>query len=286
MLEEIEAILQSCDSESPLLPPTMLFNEGWCLRIILNWFSKHEMKGHPLSFELNSIWYSEGLLRSPFLPRNRSDKLSESWTHADGVSGNFIIKNKNLSAIELLPEAKRFVVLEAKIYSKLSQGVSHAGYYDQAARYVSCIAELLQNSGNRPQNIRHLAFHVLAPESQIKANVFTSNLSRESIYQKVVRRVGEYGDQKKAWFDEWFVPTLDTIIISAISWEEILESIKKADPNGHDNIKRFYEKCLKYNQLTTVDVEQISAYDGTLGFIDALQQKTKGNPSVDVRLDI
>jgi hypothetical protein len=32
--------------------------------------------------------------------------------------------------------------------------------------------------------------------------------------------------------------------------------------------------------------DQISAHDGALGFIDALQQKTKGNPSVDVRLDI
>jgi len=33
-------------------------------------------------------------------------------------------------------------------------------------------------------------------------------------------------------------------------------------------------------------VEQISSHDGTLGFIDALQQKTKGNSSIDVRLDL
>ena len=31
---------------------------------------------------------------------------------------------------------------------------------------------------------------------------------------------------------------------------------------------------------------QISVHDGTSGLIDALQQKTKGNPAVDVRLDI
>jgi len=285
MLEEIDAILQSCDNESSLVPPTMLFNEGWCLRIILNWFAKHEMNGHPLSFELNSIWYSEGLLRSPFLPRNRSDKLSESWTHADGVVGNFKIKNKNTSEIELLPEAKRFVVLEAKIYSKLSQGVSHADYYDQAARYVACIAELIQHSKTRPQNIPHVAFHVLAPGSQIKANVFTSNLSRESIYQKVERRVGAYGNEKQSWFNDFFIPTLNTIIISSISWEEILESIKKVDPYSSDKFKSFYEKCLKYNRLTQVEGEQISDHDGTSGLIDELQQKTKGK-SVDVRLDL
>ncbi|MGP8080309.1 MAG: hypothetical protein ACLPVI_07335 [Dehalococcoidales bacterium] len=283
MLEEIDAILQSCDSESPLVPPTMLFNEGWCLRIILNRFSKNEMKGHPLSFEFNSTWYSEGLLRSPFLPRYRGDKLSESWTHADGVVGNFTISNT--SEINLLPEAKRFVVLEAKIYSKLSQGVSHAGYFDQAARYIACIAELIQYSKNRPQNMQHLAFHILAPEAQIKADVFTNNLSRESIYKKVKKRVSEYGGEKESWFEEWFVPTLDTIIISAISWEEILESIKKVDQAFADKVKNFYKKCLKYNQLNKVDAEQVSAHDGTSGLIDTLQKKTKGK-SVDVRLDM
>jgi len=65
-----------------------------------------------------------------------------------------------------------------------------------------------------------------------------------------------------------------------------LESTKKVDPNIHNNIKRFYEKCLKYNQLIRADTEQISTHDGTSGLIDALQKKTKGNPSVDVRLDM
>ena len=37
-------------------------------------------------------------------------------------------------------------------------------------------------------------------------------------------------------------------------------------------------------RIASVGVEKISDHDGTLGFIDALQQKTKGK-SVDVRLD-
>ena len=32
--------------------------------------------------------------------------------------------------------------------------------------------------------------------------------------------------------------------------------------------------------------EQISDHDGTMGFIDMLQKKTKGKPSVDIRLDM
>jgi hypothetical protein len=53
----------------------------------------------------------------------------------------------------------------------------------------------------------------------------------------------------------------------------------KADKTGYDMM--FHEK-----ELELLQPEQISDHDGTLGFIDALQQKTKGNPSVDVRLDI
>jgi len=52
----------------------------------------------------------------------------------------------------------------------------------------------------------------------------------------------------------------------------------KADKTGYDML--FHEK-----ELEQLQPEQISDHDGTLGFIDALQQKTKGNPAVDVRLD-
>jgi hypothetical protein len=52
-----------------------------------------------------------------------------------------------------------------------------------------------------------------------------------------------------------------------------------ADKTGYGMM--FHEK-----ELELLQPEQISDHDGTLGFIDALQQKTKGNPSVDVRLDI
>ena len=45
----------------------------------------------------------------------------------------------------------------------------------------------------------------------------------------------------------------------------------------------FHEKELEQLQPKA---EQISDHDGTLGFIDALQQKTKGKSSVNVRLDI
>jgi hypothetical protein len=52
----------------------------------------------------------------------------------------------------------------------------------------------------------------------------------------------------------------------------------KADKTGYDMM--FHEK-----ELELLQPEQISDHDGTLGFIDTLQKKTKENSSADVRLD-
>ena len=74
------------------------------------------------------------------------------------------------------------------------------------------------------------------------------------------------------------------------NWEgkivEVMENpagyvLMKADKTGYDMM--FHEKELEQLQH---EADQILEHDGTLGFIDALQQKTKGNPSVDVRLDM
>jgi len=248
MLERIKTIYQTCDSDDPVVPPTMLFNEGWLLRLILDWFSNNRIQGHQLDFDSNFRWYSEALLRSPFLPRHRGDPLSESWTHADAVVGNFAITDKFNSELQLTSSIRHLVVLEAKIYSKLSQGVTNASYYDQAARYVACIAELLHVADFKPASVDKLAFHVLAPKSQIDSNVFANELSRESIYKKVERRTGEYGNDKKSWFDNWFIPTLDKIKLSPISWEEIIASIDGVDHIFGTGIGDFYNKCLKYNE--------------------------------------
>ena len=229
MLERIKTIYQTCHGDYPVVPPTMLFNEGWLLRLILDWFSNNRIPAHPLNFDNNSRWYSEALLGSPFPARQKGDSLAESWTHADAVIGNFFIRDKHTSELQLASDARHLVVLEAKIYSKLSQGVTNAKYYDQAARYVACIAELLHVAGIKPETFDRLAFYVLAPKLQIDSKVFATELNRESIFKKVQRRAIEYGSDKKAWFDDWFIATLDKIKLHPISWEEIIASIDGVD---------------------------------------------------------
>ena len=57
-------------------PPTLLYKEGWMLRIILSYLSKgHEF--HPLTFDKNSTWYSEAQLSTPFHKRTKTELKAE-----------------------------------------------------------------------------------------------------------------------------------------------------------------------------------------------------------------
>jgi len=49
-LKIVSDLLIQCDSSDSVFPPTILYNEGLLLRIILDWFSKHDTAGHELSF--------------------------------------------------------------------------------------------------------------------------------------------------------------------------------------------------------------------------------------------
>ena len=247
VFHQIMNILRVCDGPSPLFPPTELYNEGWLLRLFLDWFSANQFENHPLCFSEGAKWFSEALLPSAFLPRSRKDSLGESWTHADGVIGHFAIGSTGKGDLSLLPDATHFVVLEAKMFSKLSSGVTHARYFDQAARNVACIAEVLKRANCAADKMSKLGFYVLAPQNQINKGDFEKQISKESILSKVKQRVEEYNGDRDDWFHRWFQPTLKKIDIRCLSWEELLWDIQSRDPNSAKEIKEFYELCLKFN---------------------------------------
>src|SRR5262245_21290448 len=100
-LERITAMLRATEGETPPFPPTLLFNESWLLRLVLDWFASRAravaagvgVEPHVLSPRPGAAWYSEAWLPSAFLPRFRRDPLAEAWTHADGVVGHFTTGN-------------------------------------------------------------------------------------------------------------------------------------------------------------------------------------------------
>ena len=240
-------LVSSMDYEKPNFPPTIIFNEGWLLRLVVDWFSASENSDHPLSFPNDGHWFSEARLPSAFLARERGDPLAESHTNADGVIGQLKIGTKGKTDLVLTTNATHFVVLEAKMYSGLSKGVKNAPYFNQAARNVACIAEVLKRGDCHPDSFTQLGFYVLAPNEQIKSRTFSRHLEKKSINEKVDKRVSAYKGERDEWFKDWFTPTLDVIDIRSISWESILDVIGENDTKTGDSLNEYYSHCLTFN---------------------------------------
>jgi hypothetical protein len=243
----LQSLLDSCTGPEPHFPPTLLFNEGWMLRLALDWFASHAVHGHPLAFPDGGTWFSEGHLPSPFLSRSRKDPLGESRTRADGVIGHVQIGKRGKADLEPQSGATHFVVCEAKLFSGLSSNVKNAVGYDQAARNIACMVEVLRRSGVQPSHWNHLGFYVLAPKSRIEAGVFVAALDRDGIQKKIAARALAYEGEQNSWLNEWFMPTFPQIAIQAIAWEEIVQVICSCDPAYGGELQAFYECCLRYN---------------------------------------
>ena len=250
-MEMVQDILSSCNTEEPKLPPTTLYNEGWLLRLVLDWFSTHRVADHALDFDSGSRWFSEALLPSAFLATRRPDPLAEGWTHADGAIGHFHLGDVGKGDLKLCDDAGQLVIVEAKMFSGLSSGVKNADYFDQAARAVACIAEVLRRAGRGAHAMSSLGYCVLAPQEQISEGSFGREVEKDSIDGKVERRVKEWlekhEDGNRQWFSERFRPALEMVRLSVLSWEEVVATITKHDVESGQALRAFCDQCLKFN---------------------------------------
>ena len=239
-LERIAQIQGRADEPGTPIRPTEVFNEGWMLRLVLDWMAAEGQPDHPLSFDEGARWSSEALLPSAFLPRRRGDELGEGWTNADGCVGHFD-QQPPRGDLSLRPDATQFVVIEAKMSSGLSRGTTNARDFDQAARNVACMAEVLHRASHAPDAMSSLAFFVTAPQSQIDAEVFGELVTKPSIRSKVVSRVASYEGERDEWLDDCFEPLLERVRVELLSWESLLVGAPEA-------LTEFYARCSKYNE--------------------------------------
>lgn len=247
-LNTITSLLEKCKSSERNFPPTLLYEEGWMLRLVLEWFCTSNHAEHALSFDDGSTWYSEARLASPFLPRYRGDKHAEGYTHADRAIGHFTIGDVGRAELSIKISAKQFIVAEAKMFSGLSKGTTHAPTYNQAARNVACIAELISRAGLTPVDLNSLGFYVLAPQEQIDSSVFDGVMDLDNIADVIECRARQYGAPKTDWFIEFCKPLLDELDIRCISWEEVVSFIKSTDPDYGSSLLEFYNLCLEFNR--------------------------------------
>ncbi len=239
-------LINSFDPENPYFRPTEIFNESWLIKLVLHQSSTINCQDSLISFLPKSTWFSEGLLPTAFKARYRGDELSESRTNADGVIVQISVGEKHKADLELNPNATQFTVVEAKVGSPLSAGVSKAKYFDQAARNVACMAEVLAQSNINPSSVDRLSFIVLAPQYSIDKDAFAEELEKKSIRSKVKKRVDAYNGDLDDWFGYHFEPTLANIDIHSLSWETAIKWISDHNQDIGNDLTYFYELCLKY----------------------------------------
>jgi hypothetical protein len=252
-IEQIARLLSRCGNADGNLPPTALFNEGWMLRLVLDWAAQHRSSIAALRFDADSVWYSEARLPSRFPPRTRGDGGGEGFTHPDGVIGHVRVDPGGRGYIELLHDARQFVVVEAKMASGLSAGTKYAPTFNQAARTMACVANVLSSANFATDDVRDLGFVLLAPADRIAdRQVFWPALDKANILETVGKRAESYGGEPKEWFQRSFQPVLERCSIQAVSWESVLQNVVTVDADAGTALKGFYAKCLEYNPFRPV----------------------------------
>jgi hypothetical protein len=216
------------------------------VKLVLDQASSIEYDGHPLGFLPGSTWFSEALLPTAFKARWQGDPLAESRTHADGVIGHFRVGVTAKTDFEVLPGARQFTVVEAKMGSPLASGVTRAPYFNQAARSVACMAEALARGNIRPSTLERLDFIVLAPRWSIGKGTFSDKMQPDSVRSKVEKRVSAYDGALKDWHTEYFEPTMARIRLLSLSWESAIEWVCETRPEVEVQLAGFYGLCLEF----------------------------------------
>ena len=249
--------------------PTEIYCEGWLLRSLIDYAQKENKGNSLLKMKDGSTWFSEALLDSPFavqpneekiLANAKKNKLGEGQTNVDGVIGNFTIRENTKAGFVLDNDAKKFIVIEAKLYSPLSSGVKHNLDYDQVTRNLACMAWHIKKDGANLNEIKDTNFFVMVPDDYLdrdKKSKIKDHMNSSRIVNKVLKRVEEYKphfpqyySKLIKWYDEYFIPFMHRLNFSyeknRIHWKTAIEQVVRTDDQAE--FKEFYKLCKKYNK--------------------------------------
>lgn len=251
----IEMLRTAHIEDERVFSQTVLYKEGWMLRIILDILSEG-LDYPPLTFQEGVRWFSEAKLRSPFRRRPDEKKknkksgrkmVAEGSTSVDGVYGHFDIRRK--VGIKLRKDATQFVVIEAKMSSPLSEGVDYSSKYNQAARTVACMVQEIEIANISASDINSLGYYVIAPEKYLKfpKEKFSTYVDKDSISQSVENRIDDYAGREihnelENWYEEVFTPSLKHFNVKSFSWKDIIDII------DDESVSEFHQRCLAFNK--------------------------------------
>jgi len=198
MIEMITQILEKAHTKEINIPPTLLYNEGWMVRLLVELSIKERIHIDRLDFSRISKWYSEGLLTSPFLPRYRGD-------------------------IRASGQGETLGIIEAKMGSPLSSGTKNQPGYDQASRNLACLAFNALNTNHE------LYFIVVAPEVKIEEYNFKEIVNLDYMIPQIEKRFDLYKKESIEIFEkkEATVKRAKNCNCLVLSYKEWLNSLKE-----------------------------------------------------------
>lgn len=228
-------------------PETLIFNEGWLLRAVLQEWRNNSRASQFgfLPFPGDATYYSEGQLRTPFRARIPGHGLAESHSHVDGIVGHFSIEGTK-SGIELEPGFRYLAVFEAKMFSPLAQGTRNAPDYDQASRIVACLIHNVLQTEARPG---YRAYFVIL-YAQDNRYVRPDQYDKDHLADQIDRRLRAYQEAGSAngaiaLFATGWKQVLENLQVWLATWEQVLAEM------GDDELSEFYERCKQFNSYPT-----------------------------------
>jgi hypothetical protein len=238
-MKSIIDIITSIDTHSPNLNPTVIYNEGWMTRLLVNQSLKEKTIFSGLDFGEITNWTSEALISSPFV---RAPKFREGYTHADIALGDFEADYKNRGEIIIHDTAKVFGIIEAKMGSNLSKRTTHFDNYNQASRNLACICSQTYNKNCK------IFFIVAAPRPKFKEHEIEKQIDLKSMIQQIRNRFNVYSDDFKSKQNmELIIAKAESCLVQTISFEEWIEAI--VTPDSKQFLQDFYNKAKAWNRI-------------------------------------
>ena len=242
MLEAVTKILGSCSTDKTNICPTILYNEGWMTRLLVEISIEAKLKLPHVDFAKIRRWYSEGLLSSPFLARKRRDDLAEGYTHADMALGDLSVDSANRGDISVVGSDGIFGVIEAKMGSPLSQGTKNAPDYNQASRNLVCIAF------NTLSTKHNIFFGVVAPEKKLEEHGIRALVESDTMFSQIAQRFDMYDKDSNIYaLKDRVLERARSCMCFVLSYESWIEAL--ADYEVYPALVEFRKQCYRFNRI-------------------------------------
>ena len=267
VLKAVQALEACCDKGDGLktnypIASSEVYNETWMLRMTLAFLHDYSEDFKCVNTETAEVltsmrelvrrrWISEGGLHPVF------EREGPTWTDAiigDVVAGKEIGGKKHKRDVDIKMQGNDYAgiaVIEAKIGSAPDKAVTHSDDYNQVARNIACLAQLVMNQEPKLLEDKYsCSFILLGPGEKCKSWKGSENYKQlitgswDIIKRQTPDRKAKVDDMSE---DGMFKKIVAKIVehSDVISWRTMIEAMKPE--NGNDELNHFYSELNRFH---------------------------------------